>query len=127
MRYCPVPSEAAERTFSMSAGLAASTVTPGSTAPDESLTVPAITACAEAAVGMSAIHASNVRILTTTRITHLAVRVVAQIKRSEVIYLSRENAPRLLDSCASSRNDRRRPHRRSRDQESFIFQGRMLL
>ena len=34
MRYCPVPSVTTERTFSMSAGLAASTVTPGRTAPD---------------------------------------------------------------------------------------------
>ena len=36
----------AVRTFSISAGLAASTVTPGSTAPDVSATVPAIDACA---------------------------------------------------------------------------------
>ena len=35
-----VASLTAERVFSMSAGLAASTVTPGSTAPDASLTVP---------------------------------------------------------------------------------------
>jgi hypothetical protein len=46
IRYCPVPSVTAERTFSISAGLAASTVTPGSTAPDVSLTMPAIEACA---------------------------------------------------------------------------------
>src|SRR5205809_4545390 len=42
------------RCFSMSAGLAASTVTPGSTAPDASLTTPAIDAatfCADAASG----------------------------------------------------------------------------
>jgi hypothetical protein len=36
----------------MSAGLVASTLTPGSTAPDESLTVPAITAWAPAADGI---------------------------------------------------------------------------
>jgi hypothetical protein len=36
MRYCPVPSVTAERVFSISAGLDASTVTPGSTAPDAS-------------------------------------------------------------------------------------------
>ena len=36
IRYCPVPSVTAERVFSISAGLAASTVTPGRTAPDVS-------------------------------------------------------------------------------------------
>ena len=40
MRYCPCPSVVAERTFSINAGLAASTVTPGSTAPVASFTVP---------------------------------------------------------------------------------------
>lgn len=43
MRYTPFWSVTAERTFSMSAGLAASMVTPGMTAPDESFTVPANT------------------------------------------------------------------------------------
>ena len=42
MRYCPSPSVIADRTFSISTLLAASTVTPGRTAPLESLTVPAI-------------------------------------------------------------------------------------
>ena len=44
MRYCPVPSVTAVRTFSMRTGLAASTVTPGSTAPDASFTTPEIEA-----------------------------------------------------------------------------------
>jgi hypothetical protein len=38
MRYWPLPSVTTDRTFSISAGLDASTVTPGSTAPDASLT-----------------------------------------------------------------------------------------
>src|SRR6185369_17293345 len=46
--YWPLPSVTTVRTFSMSAGLAASTVTPGSTAPDVSLTTPAMDACAYA-------------------------------------------------------------------------------
>ena len=46
IRYWPVPSVTTERTFSISAGLAASTVTPGSTAPDASLTTPVMVACA---------------------------------------------------------------------------------
>jgi hypothetical protein len=44
------PSLTVVLTFSMSAGLAASTVTPGRTAPDESRTVPAID-CAETSAG----------------------------------------------------------------------------
>src|SRR5438874_1927453 len=64
--YWPDPSVIAVRTFSMSAGLAASTVTPGSTAPDASLTVPAIAPvpCADAMVGSSASHTAA----ATTRI-----------------------------------------------------------
>ncbi len=38
IRNCPVPSVTAVRVFSMSTGLAASTVTPGSTAPEASFT-----------------------------------------------------------------------------------------
>ena len=45
-----VPSVVTERTFSISAGLAASTVTPGSTAPDVSLTTPA-SDCANVSAG----------------------------------------------------------------------------
>src|SRR5688572_7147814 len=46
MRNCPDPSVVTDRTFSIRAGLAASTVTPGSTAPEVSRTVPAIVASA---------------------------------------------------------------------------------
>src|SRR4030095_7319300 len=42
IRYKPWPSVRTVRTFSMSAGLAASTVTPGSTAPELSRTTPVI-------------------------------------------------------------------------------------
>ena len=51
MRYRPVPSVMTVRVFSMSAGLSASTVTPGSTAPELSFTVPVIEACAYAVMG----------------------------------------------------------------------------
>ena len=56
--YWPVPSVTTVRVFSRSAGLDASTVTPGSTAPDASLTTPAIEAlpCALAAAGAIARH-----------------------------------------------------------------------
>src|SRR4029450_12034271 len=48
--YCPPPSVTTERVFSIKAGLEASTVTPGSSAPEESLTTPAIDPCACASV-----------------------------------------------------------------------------
>src|SRR4029453_16536606 len=51
IRYCPAPSVTAERTFSMRAGLDASTVTPGSTPPDSSLTVPVRVPCENATAG----------------------------------------------------------------------------
>ena len=46
MRYWPFSSVIADFTFSISTGLAASTVTPGITAPDVSFTVPVNTLCA---------------------------------------------------------------------------------
>src|SRR6185503_19620037 len=55
MRYWPLPSVTTERAFSISAGLLASTVTPGSTAPDGSLTTPVIDACANTAEGTSSV------------------------------------------------------------------------
>src|SRR6185295_13225004 len=42
-----------DRTFSIRTGLAASTVTPGNTPPDASLTTPVIAACANTADGRS--------------------------------------------------------------------------
>src|SRR5262245_9161479 len=68
MRYWPEPSVTALRTFSMSAGLAASTVTPGSTAPELSLTIPVIDACACA-------NAGAIANMNTTRRTHWTPRI----------------------------------------------------
>src|SRR5262252_6224690 len=51
MRYCPAVSLVAVRTRSIRTGLDASIVTPGSTAPVGSLTVPARAICANAAPG----------------------------------------------------------------------------
>src|SRR5262245_59446122 len=70
IRYWPAPSLTAVRIFSISAGLAASTVTPGSTAPDASLTAPAIDACANARFGR--IHA-NARKATIRPVMVMAV------------------------------------------------------
>ena len=51
MRYSPFASVMTVLAFSISAGLLASTVTPGSTAPVVSLTTPAIALCASALPG----------------------------------------------------------------------------
>ncbi len=51
IRYCPVASVVAVRTFSIRTSLLAATVTPGRTAPDGSLTVPVIEAWAKTVVG----------------------------------------------------------------------------
>src|SRR5688572_10803200 len=55
----------------MSTGLAASTVTPGSTAPDVSLTTPERAAWAKAAVGPATRQATTSPILTNKRILNL--------------------------------------------------------
>ena len=60
IEYRPSPSVTAVRTFSISAGLATSTVTPGSTPPESSRTVPEIVlVCADAASGHNTRHASG--------------------------------------------------------------------
>src|SRR5688572_25795064 len=53
IRYWPDPSLTADRTFSISTGLAASTVTPGKIPPDVSLTTPVMAACASTTDGRS--------------------------------------------------------------------------
>ena len=67
MRYCPEPSVTAVRTFSISASLAASTVTPGSTAPEESRTTPVRDPWARAGSGMAASAASAKKATTSFR------------------------------------------------------------
>ena len=65
IRYTPWPSVTTLRTFSISAGLAASTWTPGRTPPDESLTVPEIApfkaACAQASPGSARRPSTTIR------------------------------------------------------------------
>ena len=63
MRYRPFSSVIADFTFSISAGLAASTVTPGITAPEVSFTVPVNTLWARADAGTRTRlqHQQNVR------------------------------------------------------------------
>jgi len=68
MRYCPVASVVADLVFSISTGLEASTVTPGNTAPEASLTVPARATWAHAALGMLAIATKSISVLVIVRI-----------------------------------------------------------
>src|SRR5262245_64049728 len=56
--YWPVSSVTTERPFSMRASLLASTLTPGNTAPDVTLTTPAIALCAYVRVGHADMHAN---------------------------------------------------------------------
>src|SRR5215475_15046706 len=63
IEYRPAPSVVAARVCSMSAGLETSTVTPGSTAPDVSLTSPAMPlVCADAVSGRSSASAATAHI-----------------------------------------------------------------
>src|SRR6476660_9629100 len=78
MRYRPLPSVTAVRTFSMSAGLAASTVTPGSTAPVVSLTSPARMACAATTRGTAATSPNNRKHLAIARMV-TSWRLVASL------------------------------------------------
>src|SRR5688572_17816066 len=68
IRYRPALSVTVERTFSINSGLAASTDAPGSTAPDESFTRPAIVACAHAVECTARRHATTKQVRTHTRI-----------------------------------------------------------
>jgi len=68
IRYWPVASVVTDRTFSMRAGLAASTVTPGRTKPAVSLTTPVIAACARAADGVSSATTRTTRGSTDRRV-----------------------------------------------------------
>ena len=78
-RYTPLLSVTAVRTFSMSAGLATSTVTPGNTPPDESRTVPAMApvpkVCASTSEG-------SIRIASVvTRVVAKEFRIIRFISR----------------------------------------------
>jgi S-formylglutathione hydrolase FrmB len=66
-RYSPALSVTAERTFSIKAGLAASTVTPGATAPEESRTTPVRDACARVLLGIRSSKTSIAKYFTAMR------------------------------------------------------------
>src|SRR5262245_61116794 len=75
MRYWPVPSVTTERTFSINAGLAASTVTPGSTAPDASRTVPVRVPWANTVEGSNVRAASHRKHFTALHMSDVLLEV----------------------------------------------------
>src|SRR4029450_9796055 len=91
MRYWPVSSLTTERVRSIRTGLAASTVTPGRTAPEVSRTTPVIAACANAAAGRS--KTTN-RAPTDRR---------AKIHIVFLLFFSREDRVCASDECGYAR------------------------
>src|SRR5687768_12058979 len=89
----------------MSAGLAASTVTPGSTAPVGSLTSPARVACAAATEGMTATSPNNRKHLTIVRMV-TSWRLVASLayQANDVTY---QRHSRLLSKVTEQVADKR--------------------
>src|SRR6266540_6773912 len=91
----PSPSDTTVRTFSISAGLAASTVTPGSTAPEVSLTRPAIALCDCACAGL--VRRREQRTATTVAPSGPTRTIVASLRSSRndtpTGYLDREYIP----------------------------------
>ena len=88
MRYCPVPSVITERLFSISAGLVASTTTPGRIAPEASRATPAIDALARGGVRFPAAVAAVPLTLPshTSLLTGLEPRVTRPgLTRDEIL------------------------------------------
>jgi hypothetical protein len=72
----PVPSVTADRVFSISTLLDASTFTPGSTAPDVSFATPVNDAWAYAAAGNKARHRTSITLLASARFIRGLLRVI---------------------------------------------------
>ena len=97
MRYWPLPSVTTDRVFSISASLAASTVTPGSTAPDVSFTTPTIALCACAAVGHR--HTTNAAIAAASICLPRPISAPSQIRTGTDGPASRRLGTRTLVVC----------------------------
>src|SRR5439155_21362398 len=100
--YRPLASVTADFDFSISAGLAASTVTPGSTPPDSSFTVPAIWLCAAATIGSASTHtiASRTPIQKRRRIDTTSLRKA--LKGTDSVQA--EQPPRQKNLCENGPN-----------------------
>src|SRR4051794_40699246 len=86
MRYWPVPSVTDVRVFSINAGLDASMVTPGSTAPDASFTLPAIDdwACATAGSSRTIAGRTHVRASLSTERTSINRLLTSRDRRDNI-------------------------------------------
>ena len=104
MRYWPVPSVTADRTFSISAWLEASTVTPGRTPPDESFTVPVIDPCADAPTGMPTPTRSTTTSIESLRM--LTPDVSTRLANTDFLIptVSSHDWRRLVSFCAQQRS-----------------------
>src|SRR4029453_1591449 len=104
MRYWPLPSVTTVRVFSINAGLEASTVAPGSTAPELSFTTPVIvpSACPELGAGS----------MTKPKTTMIAV-AIARIRSPFVLCGNdmRRRPPRIVGAADRPRSPRPWPSR----------------
>src|SRR6185503_10694814 len=103
MRYWPVSSVTTDRTFSMSAGLDASTVTPGSTAPEASLTRPVIDACARAIDGNDNNDKHTTRNRLAPRIAGLLLIWVRHGEAGEALRAGLTSLLSIRDPCPARR------------------------
>src|SRR3954453_18119673 len=90
--YCPDESVTVDRDFSISAGLDASTRTPGSTAPELSFTTPVMDACAYAATGSSVSHRQIAILLGSACLIGASCRLVDD----RLAFAKREIGGRML-------------------------------
>src|SRR3954453_7580833 len=95
--YWPLASVVAIRVFSINAGLEASTVTPGRTAPEESFTTPAIALCAEAGRCI-AINAPSTSTVVSRIVRILPPRVKAPAGFGGWLYFGRDEASPVVPS-----------------------------
>src|SRR6185369_11753604 len=84
------------------AGLAASTVTPGRTAPDASLTIPARATCAHAVLGRIAERTVNIAILSIVRMrsTSIDCTIASRESRVNVKYSIYKTVACIAEQCA---------------------------
>src|SRR6266849_3471771 len=118
MRYCPVPSVTADRVFSMSAGLAASTVTPGSTAPDASRTVPVTDACANRGTGSSR-RTTNARHVDAVRIGRVSFYVSLSVLFGNAFLAELDDADRFDDAVGRGHRQAAVGHHRAQQRRGL--------
>src|SRR5689334_19738958 len=101
--YKPCPSVTTVRTFSISTGLAASTVTPGRTAPLASLATPAIAPVVEDWAAPLAGTLSTSRVTSRTTRRWIIINLYSSQVRTETLILLRKAGPVYHLEIAKSR------------------------